>query len=142
MTTLASSTVLLEDDAEVVGDFFYRRGNTDGLPIVVPPTQRVARMLDGIDRDAHDRGGNWKRCSRPRWRWGRWWWSAVRRGTGQRCSVRRARSVPESVVTVVAAGSSTNVSDSTDDAADLLKWPDESVHRQRGRPAQHSGVGG
>jgi hypothetical protein len=54
MTTLASSTVLLEDDAEVVGEFFYSRGSTDGLPIVVPTVERVARILDGIDRDPQE----------------------------------------------------------------------------------------
>lgn len=51
MSGFASSVISLPDDAEAVGEFFLSRGNTDGLPIVVPTVERVERMLTGIDRD-------------------------------------------------------------------------------------------
>lgn len=54
MTTLTSTTVALDDDSELVSDFFHERGNTDGLPVVPPTPERVGRMLAGVDRDPQE----------------------------------------------------------------------------------------
>lgn len=48
MTTspaLASERIDVEDSWEEINDLFYERGWTDGLPIVPPTEERVARML-------------------------------------------------------------------------------------------------
>ena len=39
--------VSLSDDVELVGAYFYERGWTDGLPVVPPTEERVARMVAG-----------------------------------------------------------------------------------------------
>jgi hypothetical protein len=47
---LRSSVVQLDDDVEVVSRYLYERGHTDGLPVVPPTRDRVARMLAGTTR--------------------------------------------------------------------------------------------
>ena len=48
--TLHSSKVELEDDAEVISDYFHAHGYTDGLPIIPPTEARILRMLAGTTR--------------------------------------------------------------------------------------------
>jgi hypothetical protein len=38
-------------DFEEANEALYQRGMTDGLPVVPPTHDRVARMLDGVRRD-------------------------------------------------------------------------------------------
>lgn len=47
---LHSSTENLEDDVEVVSQWFHDRGHSDGLPIVPPTRERVEHMLSGTSR--------------------------------------------------------------------------------------------
>ncbi len=47
---LVSKKIEVPDSIEEVGDYFYRRGWTDGLPIVPPTEDRVERMLNGTTR--------------------------------------------------------------------------------------------
>ena len=44
---LTSERIDVEDSFEEINDLFYQRGWTDGLPIVPPTEDRVARMLAG-----------------------------------------------------------------------------------------------
>ena len=39
------------DDLESINQELYRRGMTDGLPVIPPTRERVERMLDRLDRD-------------------------------------------------------------------------------------------
>ena len=49
----APQTVDLPDSFDAINDYFYEQGWTDGLPIVPPTEERVARMLNGMAwRDA------------------------------------------------------------------------------------------
>ena len=48
--TLHSSKVELDDDAEVISDYFHAHGYTDGLPIIPPTEARILRMLAGTTR--------------------------------------------------------------------------------------------
>jgi hypothetical protein len=54
VSQLTSTVLQLADDAEAIGEQFFRDGHTDGLPIVVPTVDRVQRMLAGIDRDPQE----------------------------------------------------------------------------------------
>ena len=49
---LSVPTLEVPDDPEEVYRFFYERGWTDGLPIIPPTEERVARMLQGTKRSA------------------------------------------------------------------------------------------
>ena len=51
---LTSSRELLEEDAEVVTDFLYQRGMTDGLPVIPPTEERVWRMVAASGRPADE----------------------------------------------------------------------------------------
>lgn len=51
---LLSERIELEDSLEKINEIFYRRGWTDGLPIIPPTEERVARMLEYIDRDPQE----------------------------------------------------------------------------------------
>ncbi|THE65984.1 hypothetical protein D8Y22_04730 [Salinadaptatus halalkaliphilus] len=46
-----------EDPFEETYQSFYRRGATDGLPVVTPTEERVDRMLEGTDRDRDEELG-------------------------------------------------------------------------------------
>lgn len=61
--SFASDIVELEDDLERINREFYRRGWTDGLPIIPPTEERVGRMLAGTKRDAREVLGRMP----PRW---------------------------------------------------------------------------
>jgi hypothetical protein len=50
----ASDSLDVSGSVEDVNDVLYRRGMTDGLPVYPPTEDRVATMLDGIDRDPGD----------------------------------------------------------------------------------------
>ena len=43
------SRIIFKGDLEEVNRFYYRRGWTDGLPIVPPTEEKVAEMLTGTD---------------------------------------------------------------------------------------------
>lgn len=49
---LVSDIFELEDDLERINREYYRRGWTDGLPIIPPTEERVLRMLEGTARDS------------------------------------------------------------------------------------------
>ena len=51
---LVSTRVSLDDDAEVITDYFHAQGYTDGLPIIPPTEARVQRMLAGTKRAANE----------------------------------------------------------------------------------------
>ena len=51
---LVSTQVSLDDDAEVITDYFHAQGYTDGLPIIPPTEARVLRMLSGTKRRADE----------------------------------------------------------------------------------------
>src|SRR5687767_591741 len=53
-TSLISTRVSLEDDAEQISDYFHSHGYTDGLPIIPPTEERVLRMLTGTRRSADE----------------------------------------------------------------------------------------
>jgi hypothetical protein len=44
-----AKTVLLKNDLEEITDFYYRNAWTDGLPIIPPTPERVAKMLSGTN---------------------------------------------------------------------------------------------
>ncbi|MBI4506690.1 MAG: hypothetical protein HY691_14240 [Chloroflexi bacterium] len=44
---LAAERFVVDDTPEAVAELFYRKGWTDGLPIIPPTPERVARMLAG-----------------------------------------------------------------------------------------------
>ncbi|MBI5967472.1 MAG: hypothetical protein HY882_06425 [Deltaproteobacteria bacterium] len=46
--------VAVPDSLEAISNLFYARGWTDGLPIVPPTEERVARMLQHTDRDPEE----------------------------------------------------------------------------------------
>ncbi len=48
------SRVQLEDSFEVINDYLYGRGMTDGLPVVPPTEARVAAMVAGSRRRADE----------------------------------------------------------------------------------------
>ncbi len=48
---LTSRRLQVEDSFEAVNDYLYRLGHTDGLPVVPPTPERVARMLAGYRPD-------------------------------------------------------------------------------------------
>ncbi len=54
MATLSSTRELLDDDAEIVSDYFYTRGHTDGLPVIPPTEARVQRCVEAAGRDPRD----------------------------------------------------------------------------------------
>lgn len=49
-----ATKINFSDDLDELNEFYYRRGWTDGLPIVPPTVERVARMLDGTRREADE----------------------------------------------------------------------------------------
>jgi hypothetical protein len=51
------------EDLWAVNDFFLEKNWSDGLPIVPPTEELVARMLDGVKRDPQDSVGSVP----PRW---------------------------------------------------------------------------
>ena len=51
---LASSRLLVTEDAQALSDEFHERGWTDGLPVIPPTEARVLRMLGGTRRDASE----------------------------------------------------------------------------------------
>jgi len=51
---LVSEKIKIEDSLEKVNDMFYKRGWTDGLPIVPPTEARVSTMLSGCHRDPQE----------------------------------------------------------------------------------------
>ena len=52
--TLTSTQVSLDDDSEVINDYFIAQGYSDGLPIIAPTEARVQRMLAGTNRPANE----------------------------------------------------------------------------------------
>ena len=46
--------VAVADSLEAINNLFYIRGWTDGLPVVPPTEERVARMLEHTDREPED----------------------------------------------------------------------------------------
>jgi hypothetical protein len=46
------SRIVFKGDLEEVNQFFYKRGWTDGLPIIPPTEEAVAKMLEGTDLKA------------------------------------------------------------------------------------------
>ena len=52
-----STRQTLDDDLDAVFDFFYDKGYTDGLPIVPPTEERVARMVAATGRNAGENIG-------------------------------------------------------------------------------------
>lgn len=51
---LGASRLEVPDNVDEVFRIYYERGWTDGLPIVPPTEERVARMLEGTRRDADE----------------------------------------------------------------------------------------
>lgn len=51
---LVSNKIEVPDSIEEVTEYYYRRGWTDGLPIVPPTEDRVEKMLTGTTRKAED----------------------------------------------------------------------------------------
>ncbi len=49
---LRSSQTVVDDSPEAINDHFYNERMTDGLPIVPPTPDRVARFIDASGRDA------------------------------------------------------------------------------------------
>lgn len=47
---MQSDTETVENDLEAINEKLYRRGQTDGLPVIPPTEARVAAMLEGTDR--------------------------------------------------------------------------------------------
>lgn len=47
---MPATRIEIEDDAEVIYEEYYNRGWTDGLPIIPPTPDRVARMLEAAGR--------------------------------------------------------------------------------------------
>jgi hypothetical protein len=64
---LTSDLIEVEDSWEAVNDWFLQEKLSDGLPIVPPTPERVARMLNGTRRDTEEVVGlippKWARCS-------------------------------------------------------------------------------
>ncbi|MEX0802227.1 MAG: hypothetical protein WD688_02740 [Candidatus Binatia bacterium] len=54
MINLTSNIVEVEDSWEAANDWFCREKLSDGLPIVPPTPERVARMLGGTSRDPQE----------------------------------------------------------------------------------------
>ena len=48
------STIIVEKDLDKVNDLFYEKGWTDGLPIIPPTEEKVARMLTGTSHSPDD----------------------------------------------------------------------------------------
>src|SRR5512136_409737 len=53
-TRLVSEQIEIDDAVETVGQLFYERGWTDGLPIIPPTEERVRKMLSSVDRDPQE----------------------------------------------------------------------------------------
>jgi len=51
-TSLAAASIHVDDDVERVFDDLYERGWTDGLPVIPPTRERVARMIDYVQLPA------------------------------------------------------------------------------------------
>jgi hypothetical protein len=54
MNNLTSTIIEVEDSWEAANDWFCREKLSDGLPIVPPTPERVARMLDSTSRDSQE----------------------------------------------------------------------------------------
>jgi hypothetical protein len=52
--TQQAERIEIEDDLWAANAFFEEKGWTDGLPIIPPTEERVARMLEAIQRDSQD----------------------------------------------------------------------------------------
>jgi hypothetical protein len=52
-----SDPISLHDSLEAVNDWFYEQGWTDGLPIVPPTPERVAKLLAWTDREPQEELG-------------------------------------------------------------------------------------
>jgi hypothetical protein len=52
--SLISNRIAVSDSLEEISELYYERGWTDGLPIVPPTEDRVARMLSGTIRNAQE----------------------------------------------------------------------------------------
>jgi hypothetical protein len=50
--TQQAERIEIEDDLWAANAFFEEKGWTDGLPIIPPTEERVARMLEAIQRDS------------------------------------------------------------------------------------------
>jgi hypothetical protein len=65
--TLTSPLIEVEDSWEAANDWFLKEKLSDGLPIVPPTPERVARMLDATQRDPQEVIGiippKWAPCS-------------------------------------------------------------------------------
>jgi hypothetical protein len=55
--SLTSDTLDIEGDFETVNEQLYKRGLTDGLPVIPPSRDRVERMLGGTDREPDENLG-------------------------------------------------------------------------------------
>jgi hypothetical protein len=51
---LVSDRIELDDSAEAVSDEFFKRGWSDGLPVIPPTEEAVERMLTGTSRNPAD----------------------------------------------------------------------------------------
>jgi hypothetical protein len=60
---LVSNRIDVPDSLDEINELFYRRGWTDGLPIIPPTEERVAQMLSGTSRNPQDTLG----AMPPRW---------------------------------------------------------------------------
>ena len=60
---LVSERITVSDSLEEVNDYYYERGWTDGLPIIPPTEDRVAKMLSGTTEKPGDVLGEMP----PRW---------------------------------------------------------------------------
>ena len=54
MSSFTSPIIEVEDSLEAANDWFCREKLSDGLPIVPPTPERVARMLAGTNRDPQE----------------------------------------------------------------------------------------
>lgn len=57
MADVGTDRVRLSDDLEAINDYFYDEGLADGLPIIPPTPERVARMLTFCDRSPSETVG-------------------------------------------------------------------------------------
>ena len=52
--TFQAERIELEDDLWAANDFFEKKGWTDGLPVIPPTEERVARMLEAVQRNPQE----------------------------------------------------------------------------------------
>lgn len=52
-----TNTIAIDGDFDDANDYLYRRGMTDGLPVVPPTAERVDQMLTGTSRDPDEELG-------------------------------------------------------------------------------------